>query len=331
MRVAINGLGRIGRQLLRQLQRDPGLELVAVNDLAEPACVAHLVKHDSVHGRADFPVGLCDGGLLLSGRRVPLFQEPDPARLPFGQLGAQVVIECTGRFTARDQAARHLRDGVARVVVSAPMPDADQTVLLGVGPQARPGPARVRSAGCAASHALALLVQAMDRHFGVREAVATTVESYGNDQRILDLPHPDRRMARAAAMSMIPAPSGAAGCLAQALPALEGRVAVQAVRVPTPDVSLADLCVTLARDADADAVRAAFRAEAERLPGLLELVEEPLVSVDLRGSQASCLVDAGLTRVMAPRFVKVFAWYDNETACAARLRDLCAWFAGEAP
>jgi len=331
VRVAVNGLGRIGRQLLRQLQRSPGLELVAANDLAEPACVAHLVKYDSVHGRAPFQVGHDADSLLLGGRRVPLFREPDPARLPFGRLGAEVVVECTGRLGARAQAARHLRDGVAHVIVAAPMADADLTVVMGLNEAGLRGAPPILSAACPASHALALLLQALDRAFGVEAALATAVESMGNDQRILDLPHPDRRMARAAAMSMIPAPSAAAASLALLLPALAGRIAVQAVRVPTPDVSLADLCVTLARDAGPETVLAAFRAEAARLPGLVELLDEPLVSVDLRGSEASCLVDPFLTRIMAPRFVKVFAWYDNETAYAARLRDLCLGLAGARP
>jgi len=323
MQVAINGLGRVGRQLLRQLQHAPGLELVAVNDLAEPACLAHLVKHDSVHGRADFAVGHSEDSLLLGGRRVPLSREADPDRLPFGALGAQVVLECTGRFATREQAARHLHDGVARVVISAPAPDADLTVIMGVNEERLAAGPRVISAACATSHALAILLRVLDGAFGVREGLATAVESYGNDQRILDLPHPDPRMARAAHMSMIPAPSAAAACLGQVLPALAGRLEVQAIRVPTPDVSLVDLSVTLARDASAETVLAAFRAAAEDLPGLLELLDEPLVSVDLRGGRASCMLDPFLTRIMAPRFVKVFGWYDNEAAYAARLVELC--------
>jgi glyceraldehyde 3-phosphate dehydrogenase len=329
MQVAINGLGRVGRQVLRQLQRTSGLELVAVNDLAEPACLAHLVKYDSVHGRAEFPVGHGDDCLLLDGRRVPVFREPDPARLPFGQLGAQVVLECTGRFTDRESAARHLRDGVARVVISAPSPDADRTVIMGVNEDALAGSGPVLSAGCATSHALAVLLRVLDDAFGVREGLATAVESYGNDQRILDLPHPDLRMARAAHMSMIPAPSGAAACVGRVLPHLAGRLEVQAIRVPTPDVSLVDLCVTLGRDASQASVMAAFAAAAERQPHILELLTEPLVSVDLRGATASCLLDPALTRIMAPRFIKVFGWYDNEIAYAARLRDLCLKLRGE--
>jgi glyceraldehyde 3-phosphate dehydrogenase len=324
MQVAINGLGRIGRQLLRQLQATPGLELVAANDLAEPACCAHLVKHDSVHGRAGFDVKHGEGCLLLDGRRVPLFREPDPAVLPFGQLGAQVVLECTGRFTAREQAARHLRDGVAQVVISAPSEDADLTVIMGVNDAAlAAGAPRIISAGCATSHALAILLRVLDERFGVREGLAMAVESYGNDQRILDLPHPDPRMARAAAMSMIPAPSDAAACVSRVLPALAGRLELQAIRVPTPDVSLLDLSATLDQEATLETVLAAFGEAAQRLPGILELLTEPLVSVDLRGESASCLLDPFLTRIMAPRFIKVFGWYDNELAYAARLRDLC--------
>jgi glyceraldehyde 3-phosphate dehydrogenase len=331
VQVAINGLGRIGRQLLRQFQHAPGLELVAVNDLAEPACVAHLVKHDSVHGRADFAVGHTDDALLLGGRRVPLFREPDPEALPFGALGAQVVLECTGRFTQREQAARHLRDGVARVIISAPSADAELTVVLGVnGERLDLHPPPVISAACATSHALAILLSVLDGAFGVRAGLATAVESFGNDQRILDLPHPDLRMARAAAMSMIPAPSEAAACLDQVLPGLAGAVQVQAIRVPTPDVSLLDLSVTLDRDAGQDSVLAAFRAAAGRLPGILEVLDEPLVSVDLRGGRASCMLDPFLTRIMAPRFVKVFGWYDNEAAYAARLKDMCVRLAGAA-
>ena len=325
MRVAINGLGRVGRQVLRQLQRTDGLEVVAANDLADPAMMAHLVKHDSVHGRAEFQVGHGEGCLVLDGRRLPLFREEDPGRVPFGRQGAQVVLECTGRFAARELAARHLRDGVAQVVVSAPCPDADRTVVVGVNDDGLdPGAHRVLSAACPAGHALAVMVRVLDQAFGVEGGLGLSVESYGNDQSILDLPHPDARMARAAALSMIPAPSAAADVLARVLPAMAGRFAVQAVRVPTPDVGLLDLSVTLARDADRESLHEAFRRAAEGpFRGLLEVLEEPLVSVDLRGSTASCMLDPLLTRIMAPRFVKVFGWYDNEVGYAARLRDLC--------
>ena len=324
MKVAINGLGRIGRQVLRQIQRTPGLELVAVNDLTDPAGMAHLVKYDSVHGRAGFAVGHGQDYLLLAGTPVPMFREEHPEGLPFGDLGARVVLECTGRFTARDHAARLLGHGVERVIIGATAPEADLTVVPGVNQDRleaeRP---RIISAACATTHALAILLKVLDDAFGVEGGLATAVESLGNDQRILDLPHPDLRMARAAALSMIPAPSAAAQDLGRVLPALAGRLGVQAIRVPTPDVSLVDLSVTLRRDASLETVLAAFRAAESGFQGRLERVEEPLVSVDLRGSTASCLLDTLLTRIMAPRFVKVFGWYDNETAYAARLLELC--------
>jgi glyceraldehyde 3-phosphate dehydrogenase len=321
MRVAINGLGRIGRQALRRIQQRGDLELVAVNDLAEPAVLAHLVRHDSVHGRAPFQVGHREDALILDGRPVPAFREEDPSRLPFGQLGAQVVLECTGRFTARAQAALHLRGQVSRVILSAPSPDADGVALPGLPP---PAGAQVLSAACPTTHALALLVRVLDARFGVDHGLATAVESYANDQRILDLPHGDPRMARAADLSMIPAPSEAARCLERALPSFRDRFQVQAVRVPTPDVSILDLTAALGREATVDGIHQAFREAAAALPGLVEVLDEPLVSVDLRGGTASCVVDPFLTRILGPRLVKVFAWYDNEAAYAARLADLCA-------
>ena len=324
MRIAINGLGRIGRQALRRIQGDPVLQLVAVNDLADAPTLAHLVKWDSVHGRAPFDVGSCEDGLLLDGVRVPLSRAAQPGLTPFGDLGAELVLECTGRFTRREAAAGHLRGSVTRVIIGAPSPDADATIVVGVNSARRPLPP-VLSAACPATHALAHLVQVLHEAFGVEAGLATAVESYGNDQRILDLPHPDLRLARAASISMIPAPSASAECLGKVLPWTLGRFEALAVRVPTPDVSILDLGVTLARDADLDAVHAAFGAARDRTRprGLLDLLEEPLVSVDLRGRTASCILDPFLTRVLSPRFLKVFAWYDNEAAYAARLADLC--------
>jgi len=339
MRVAINGLGRIGRQVLRQGIGRPEVELVALNDVAEAPALAMLLKYDSVHGRAPFRVAHGPGRLLLDGREIPLSREADPGRLPFGDLGAEVVLECSGRFNTRAGAELHLRDGVARVILGGPCADADLTLVPGVnaslasargaragGPppfQAGPGSARILSAACPAGQALALLVDVLDRAFGVGHGLATVVESYRNDQRILDLPHPDLNLARAAAVSMIPAPSEAAACLGRVLPAMAGRFEAQAVRVPTPDVSLLDLCVTLERDVTLDEVHGAFRQAALDLPGLVEVLEDPLVSSDLVGATASCILDPFLTRLMAPRFLKLFAWHDNEAAYAARLLDLC--------
>jgi len=260
---------------------------------------------------------------------VPLFREADPALLPFGALGAELVLECSGRFATHALASRHLRDGVARVLVGAPCADADQVLVPGVN--APEGKARVLSAGCPATQALALAVQVLEAAFGVACGLATAVESYRNDQRILDLPHEDLRLARAAGMNMIPAPSEAAAGLGRVLPAMAGRFEVQAIRVPTPDVDLLDLSVTLAREATVEAVHAAFLEAARRWPALVEVLTEPLVSADLRGGTASCIVDTRLTRLLAPRFLKLFAWHDNEAAYAARLLDLCRDLAEVAP
>jgi glyceraldehyde 3-phosphate dehydrogenase len=322
MRIAINGLGRIGRQALRRIHLTPGLELTGVNDVADGPVLAHLLRHDSVHGPAPFPVAAEPGALVLGGVRVPLTHEADPSRIPFGDQGAQVVLECTGRFTSRELAAPHLQGSVERVVISAPASGADATVVVGAGPLPLPAQ-RILSAACPATHALAHLVQVLHGAFGVEAGLATAVESYGNDQRILDLPHPDLRMARAAAMSMIPSPSEAARCLGEILPWTRGRFDAQGVRVPTPDVSILDLGVTLARDASLEAIHRAFQEAAAASAGLIEILDEPLVSVDLRGRTASCILDPFLTRILSPRFVKVFAWYDNEAAYAARLGDLC--------
>lgn len=318
MHIAINGLGRIGRQVLRQAVARPDLELAALNDLGDPAVLAHLVAWDSVHGPAPFQVEAAGDALVIDGRRVPLSRDPEPGA--FRASGAATVLECTGRHATLATASRHLGGSVSRVLVSAPFDGEGPVLLPGLAPQAPPPPAA--SAGCPASQALALLLEVLDGAFGVEAALATAVESYGNDQRILDLPHADPRMARAASMSMIPAPTRAGDCLAQARPWTAGRMEVSAVRVPTPDVSLVDLGVRLRRDADAAAVESAFRAAVR--PGLLEILEAQLVSVDLRGRKASCILDPWLTRVISPRFLKVYAWYDNEAAYAARLLDLCA-------
>jgi len=319
MRIAINGLGRIGRQVLRQAMARPELEVAALNDLGDPAVLAHLVAWDSVHGPAPFRVEAEGSALVLDGRRVPLFRDPAPGA--FRDSGAGTVLECTGRHGTREAASAHLGGSVTRVLLSAPFEGDGPVVLPALAPH-QPTPPPAASAGCPASQALALLLEVLDGAFGVEAALATAVESYGNDQRILDLPHADPRMARAASMSMIPAPTRAGECLAQARPWTAGRLEVSAVRVPTPDVSLVDLGVRLRRDADAAAVDAAFRAAVR--PGLLEILEAQLVSVDLRGRRASAILDPWLTRVISPRFLKVYAWYDNEAAYAARLLDLCA-------
>ena len=325
-RVGINGLGRIGRMVLRHLLQTPHVEVVALNDLADPALLAHLLRHDSAHGPAPFTVAASGAALVLGGRRIPLFTEPDPAHIPFGAAGAQVVLECTGRFTRRDQAAAHLREGVSHVLISAASEDADHTVVMGVNESGLdPAAARVISAASGTSQGLAPLVKVLDDAFGLDYGFATAVHSYTSDQRILDLPHGDLRRARAAAASMIPTSTSAVAVLARVLPHLAGRLDGLAVRVPTPDVSIVDLTATLKSDATLEAVNTAFRKAADQGPlaPYLEVLDAELVSVDLVGNPASALYDPFLTKLLGPRMVKVFAWYDNEFAYAARLKDLC--------
>ncbi|HEX9010380.1 MAG TPA: type I glyceraldehyde-3-phosphate dehydrogenase [Holophagaceae bacterium] len=325
-KVAINGLGRIGRLALRHLVKAPHVQVVAVNDLTDAATLAHLMKHDSVHGPADFPVASDGGFLVLDGHRIRVYAEKDPQLIPFGSHGAQVVLECTGRFTRRAQAAAHLQNGVGHVLISAPSGDADRTVVMGVNEGtldlARD---RVISNASCTTNCLAPVVKVLDDAFGLNHGFMTTVHSYTNDQRILDLPHKDLRRARAAALSMIPTSSGAPKAIGLVLPHLHGRLDGLAVRVPTPDVSIVDLTATLKSDATLEGIHAAFRKAAGQGPlaPYLEVLEEELVSVDLVGNPASALYDPFLTKLLGPRMVKVFAWYDNEFAYSARLKDLC--------
>jgi glyceraldehyde 3-phosphate dehydrogenase len=324
--VAINGLGRIGRLVLRHLLQVPHVQVVAVNDLTDAATLAHLLKYDSVHGRAEFPVATDGDYLILAGHRIRVFAEPEPRRLPFGSLGAAMVLECTGQFTGRAQAAAHLQGSVSHVLISAPSHGADRTLVLGVNEAAfDPTTDRVVSNASGTTHCLAPLVKVLDDAFGLEFGFLTAVHSYTNDQRILDLPHGDLRLARAAALSMIPTPSGSAQAIGQVLPHLAGRIEGLAVRVPTPDVSLVDLTATVRTDLTLEAVQAAFRqaASAGPLAPYLEVLEAELVSADLIGEAASCLYDPYLTKVLGPRLVKVFGWSDNEFAYAARMKDLC--------
>jgi glyceraldehyde 3-phosphate dehydrogenase len=325
-KVAINGLGRIGRLALRQLMGVLQVQVVAVNDRTDAPTLAHLLKYDSVHGRAQFPVASDGDHLVLDGRRIRVFAEPEPGTIPFGTLGATVVLECTGRFTERAQAAGHLRDGVGHVLISAPSGDADRTIVMGVNEGSLDlSKDRVLSNTSDTTHCLAILAQVLDSAFGLEYGFLTAVHSYTNDQRILDLPHGDLRRARAAAQSMIPTSTGAAEAIGLVLPHLAGRLDGLAVRVPTPDVSLLDLTTLLRTEVRLVALQAAFRQAATTGPlaPYLEVLEAELVSADLVGSSASAVYDPYLTKVLGPRLVKVFAWYDNEWAYAARLKDLC--------
>ncbi|GAB4257585.1 MAG: type I glyceraldehyde-3-phosphate dehydrogenase [Deferrisomatales bacterium] len=326
VRIAINGVGRIGRNAFRvALQRDE-LELAAVNDLMDAATLAHLLRYDSSLGRLPTPLELRGDRLIAGGREIPVLRSPDPAALPWADLGVDVVLECTGRHLGRERAARHLRAGAGRVVLSAPSPEADVTVVRGVNEE-RFDPLRhriVSNASCT-TNCLAPVLRVLHAAFGVRKGMLTTVHSYTNDQCLLDAPHRDLRRGRAAAVSMIPTTTGAAAAVGEVLPDLRGKLDGVSVRVPTPNVCLADLTVALGRGASVSAVNDALRRAAEGpLSGILGYTDEPLVSVDYLGCPLSAVVDGPKTRVVEGDLIKVLAWYDNEWAYANRLLDLAA-------
>lgn len=324
-KVAINGFGRIGRLFLRAVDRTGAdLEVVAVNDLTDAATMAHLVKYDSVHGVWPGEVGHSGDEIFFGGKGVKVFAAPDIATLPWRELGVDVVVEATGRFTERAQAARHLDQGARKVIVSAPAKDADLTVVIGVNDEDY-DPARhhvVSNASCT-TNCLAPVVKVLQDAFGVESGLMTTVHAYTNDQRILDLPHKDLRRARAAAMSIIPTATGAARAIGLVLPELKGRLDGFAFRVPVPDGSAVDLVVTLERETTVEEINQAMRLAAEGpLSGILRYTDEPIVSCDIIGDPHSAVFDAALTLVMG-RTAKVVMWYDNEWGFANRMVDLC--------
>ncbi|MGH9748965.1 MAG: type I glyceraldehyde-3-phosphate dehydrogenase [Candidatus Polarisedimenticolia bacterium] len=324
MRIGINGLGRIGRGFLRHALERDDVEVAAVNDLAEPAMLAHLLRHDSVAGRLPHEVRAEGGTLRAAGRAIRCTRHATPAEIPWGAAGVEVVLEATGRFTGRAAAAGHLVGGARSVVISAPSPDADLTVCYGVNHQ-RYDAARHRvisNASCTTNAMAALLVVA-EEAWGIERAAMTTVHCLTNNQMLVDAPHADPRRARAAGLSMIPTSTSAAAAIVRVLPALAGKVHCLAVRVPTSAVSLIDLSLLLRRDADAGAARDAYRAAAAgRLRGILGYSDEELVSIDYQGDPRSAVVDGPLVAVEDRRLLKVFAWYDNERGYVHRLGDL---------
>jgi glyceraldehyde 3-phosphate dehydrogenase len=326
--IAINGLGRIGRLAARRLALSRPHRLCALNDPADLATVVHLLRYDSIHGDDRPPVlGLRRGDqdfLVMEGKDYPLFHETDPARIPFPQFGARVVVEASGRFTAREGAARHLKGGVSHVVISAPSPDADFTVIHPFnGHLLDPARHRVISNASCTAHATAPMLDVLDRSFGLEAAGMTTVHVATNDQRLLDLPHKDLRRARAAFMSIIPTTSSAFGALRAALPQLPASFDGWALRVPCLSVNLVDITAVLARDVTpAELVDAYQEAGYHRLQGILTVCEGQLVSRDFTGREESVVMDLDLTRVVGGRLVKVFGWHDNEVAYAARLCEL---------
>jgi glyceraldehyde 3-phosphate dehydrogenase len=328
IRVAINGFGRIGRNILRAAKQSgvEGIDFVAVNDLTDTRTLAHLLKHDSVHGHYPGTVEARESSLVVDGDEIRVFAEKDPTALKWGELGVDIVIECTGRFTNRADAAKHLEGGARKVIISAPAKGEDITVVLGVN-EDRYDPANhhvISNASCT-TNCLAPVVKVLRDSFGFRRGVMTTIHSYTNDQQILDLPHKDLRRARAAALSMIPTTTGAAKATGLVIPEVKGLIDGFSIRVPTPNVSVVDLTAELEKEVDAAAINDALRAAAEGpLRGILQFEEEELVSVDFIGNPNSAIVDAPSTNVISG-LVKVVAWYDNEWGYSNRCVDLALY------
>ena len=333
IKVGINGFGRIGRNVMRAALRSGGsdVDFVAVNDVTSPETLAHLFRYDSVLGNLPDDVVVEGDGLRAGERRFKVLSERDPAALPWRDLGVDVVVESTGLFTGRDDAARHLAAGARTVIISAPAKDPDLTLVLGVNDGAYdPARHRIISNASCTTNCLAPVAKVLHESFGLRRGWMTTVHSYTNDQKLLDLPHKDLRRARAAGVSMIPTTTGAAVAVGQVLPELRGRLDGIAMRVPTPNVSVVDLVAELDGKASAEEVNAAFRAAAGGpLAGILQLSEAPLVSIDFKGNPHSSIVDAPYTKVMEGDFVKVLSWYDNEWGYSSRCVDLVRLIAGK--
>ncbi|XXX80749.1 type I glyceraldehyde-3-phosphate dehydrogenase [Sorangium sp. So ce134] len=327
-RIAINGFGRIGRCIARVLsQRGASdIELVALNDLTGPETLAHLYNYDTVHGRAERRAVAAEGGLLIDERSVRVLAEKDPAKLPWRELGVDIVLECTGLFSDRDKAAAHLAAGARKVIIGAPAKGHDATIVLGVNAEDYDASAHsVLSCGSCTTNCLAPVAKVLLEAFGLERGLMTTTHAYTNDQVLLDVPHRkgDLRRARAAAQNIVPTSSGAAKALSECLPALAGRFDGQSMRVPTMDVSLVDLTFESTRPLSKDAIHAAMKRASEGpLRGILGYTEEPLVSSDYLGDPRSSIFDATLTQVIGERFAKVFAWYDNEWGFSNRMVEL---------
>ncbi len=328
LKLAINGFGRIGRLVFREAFKRHDIEIVAVNDLTDSAMLAHLLKYDSVHGILDAEVSAEGDDLVVNGKKVRVYAETDPAKLPWGDLNVDIVVESTGRFTDYDSAHKHVEAGAKRVIVSAPGKDMP-TYVMGVNnDQYNAKEDVVVSNASCTTNCLSPVAKVLDEQFGIKRGMMTTVHSYTNDQRILDLPHKDYRRARAAAQSMIPTTTGAAVAVAKVLPQLKGKLDGMAIRVPTPNVSLVDLVVELEKDATPESINSALKNASENeLKGVMAYSELPLVSIDYNGNTSSSTVDSLSTMVLEGNLVKVLAWYDNESGYSTRVVDLAEYMA----
>jgi glyceraldehyde 3-phosphate dehydrogenase len=329
VKVGINGFGRIGRNVFRAALKNSEVEVVAVNDLTDANMLAHLLQYDTVHGKLDGEVSVNGSNLVVDGKEIKVLSERDPAKLPWSDLGVEIVVESTGFFTKRADAAKHLEGGAKKVIISAPASEEDITIVMGVNEDKYDAASHnvISNASCT-TNCLAPFAKVLHEKFGIKRGMMTTIHSYTNDQQILDLPHKDYRRARAAGENIIPTTTGAAKAVSLVLPELKGKLNGGAMRVPTPNVSLVDLVAELDKDVTAEEVNAALKEAAEGdLKGILAYSDEPLVSKDYNGDPASSTIDALSTMVMEDRMVKVISWYDNESGYSNRVVDLAAYIA----
>jgi len=329
VKVGINGFGRIGRNVFRAALSNPNVEIVAVNDLTDAATLAHLLKYDTVHGTLDLPVEARENSLIVGGKEIKVLAERDPGALKWADYGVEIVVESTGRFTKREDAAKHLEGGAKKVIISAPATNEDITIVMGVN-EDKYDPAQhtvISNASCT-TNCLAPFAKVLNDKFGIVRGLMNTIHSYTNDQQILDLPHKDLRRARAAAQNIIPTSTGAAKAIGLVLPELKGKLNGNSMRVPTPNVSVVDLVAELKTSVTAEEINAALKEAAEGpLKGILAYSDEPLVSSDYNGNPASSTIDALSTMVLEGNMVKVVSWYDNEWGYSNRVVDLCQFVA----
>lgn len=331
VKVGINGFGRIGRNVFRAALNNSEVQIVAVNDLTDVKTLAHLLKYDTTHGKLNATVEAGEGELIVNGRSIKVFAERDPGNLPWASVGAEIVVESTGIFTAKEKASLHLKGGAKKVIISAPATDEDITIVLGVNEDKYdPAAHTVISNASCTTNCLAPFAKVINDQFGIVKGMMTTVHSYTNDQSVLDLPHKDLRRARAAAENIIPSSTGAAKAIGLVLPELKGKLNGMAMRVPTPNVSVTDLVVETKVNVTVDEVNAALKAAAQgALKGILNYSDEPLVSSDYNGDPASSTIDALSTMVVGDNMLKVVSWYDNEWGYSNRVVDLAAYIASK--
>ena len=331
VKVGINGFGRIGRNVLRSAMGDAEIDFVAVNDLTDTKTLAHLLKYDSIMGNLHNDISHTENSVKIDGKEIRVFTEKDPSLIDWESVGAEIVIESTGRFTNAEDAAKHLRGTVKKVIISAPAKGEDVTIVLGVNEEMYDAANHkiISNASCT-TNCLAPVAKVMHNNFGIKNALMNTIHSYTNDQQLLDLPHKDLRRARAAALSMIPTSTGAAKAVALVIPELKGKFDGISVRVPTPNVSLVDVTMNVEKSTSVEEVNRILKTAAnEELKGILAFSEEPLVSIDFRGNPNSSIVDAENTKVIDGTLVKILAWYDNEWGYSCRVRDLVKFIANK--